>query len=64
VTGGAEVDSYPQVMMDGMPFGDINTLKDLRMENIHEFRFISARDATTRFGTGYMAGIIDVITRR
>ena len=64
MTGGAATNSYPQVMMDGMHFGDINTLRDLRMENVLEIRFISARDATTRFGTGYMAGIIDVITKK
>ena len=64
MSGGAATRSYPHVMMDGMQMGDINTLRDLRTDNVQELRFISARDATTRFGTGYMAGIIEIITRR
>lgn len=61
---GAATLSFPRVMVDGIPLGDINTLKDLRTENIQELRFISSRDATTRMGTGYMAGLIEIITRR
>lgn len=64
MSGGAATRSYPHVMMDGIPMGDINTLRDLRTDNVQELRFISARDATTQFGTGYMAGIIEIITRR
>ena len=64
MSGGAATRSYPHVMMDGIHMGDINTLRDLRTDNVQELRFISARDATTQFGTGYMAGIIEIITRR
>ena len=55
--------SYPHVFLDGVPVGDIEILRTYRAEGIHELRFISARDATTRFGTGYMAGIIEILTR-
>ena len=64
VSSGAATRSFPQVMMDGIPLGDVNMLRDIPTDNVLEFRFISARDATTRFGTGYMAGVIEIITRR
>jgi hypothetical protein len=64
MSGGGATRSYPNVMLDGVMLGDINTLRDLRTDDVLEFRFISARDATTRFGTGYMAGVIEVVTRR
>ena len=56
--------NYPAVFVDGRPFGDIESLNQFGTEVIQELRFISASDATTRFGTGYPAGIIEVVTRR
>lgn len=64
VSGGGATSSYPQVMMDGVILGDINTLKDFRTDNVQELRFMPPRDATTRLGTGYMAGVIEILTRR
>lgn len=64
ISAGGATRSYPQVMMDGVKLGDINTLRDLRTDNVQELRFIPSRDATTRLGTGYMAGLIEIITRR
>lgn len=64
MSGGGATRSFPHVIMDGILLGDINTLRDLRIDNVLEFHFISARDATTRFGTGYMAGVIEIISRR
>ncbi len=55
--------NYPAVFLDGVPIGDIETLKTHRTDGVVELRFIPARDATTRFGTGYTAGIIAIYTR-
>lgn len=55
--------NYPAVFVDGRPFGGIESLNQFGTEAIQELRFISASDATTRFGTGYPAGIIEVVTR-
>ena len=49
---------------DGRPFGALDSLHQIGAETIDVIRFHSASDATTRFGTGYPAGIIEVITRR
>jgi hypothetical protein len=62
MSGGGATRSYPQVFMDGVQLGDIETLKTLRRDGVRELRFIPARDATTRFGTGYMAGVIEILS--
>ena len=56
--------TLPAVFMDGRNYGALDALHQINIEIIHEIRFINAADATTRHGTGYPAGIIEVITRR
>ena len=56
--------SYPQVFVDGRPYGGIEALHQFTSETIEEIQFISAPDATTRYGTGYPGGIIDLVLRR
>jgi hypothetical protein len=52
------------VFLDGRPYGELEVLSQLGTEFVEEIRFITGSDATTRFGTGYPAGIINVISRR
>lgn len=54
----------PRVYMDGQPFGGVNELWTLLPGEVGEIRFLSASDATTRFGTNHFAGAIVVTTRR
>lgn len=53
-----------EVFVDHQHFGPLESLRQLRTESLQEIRFISAPDATTRYGTGYTGGIIYVLTRR
>lgn len=53
----------PRVILDGTDYGPAETLRDFRVSDIEEVRYMSASDATTRFGTGYMGGAILVATR-
>ena len=57
--------SSPQVLIDGnrQP-GGMEALRSIRSSEIQEMRFMSASDATTRFGTGFDGGAILVTTRR
>lgn len=55
---------YPKVFVDDRPYGEIEVLYGFGTEAIEEIRYISASDATTRFGTGYPGGIINLIMRR
>lgn len=54
----------PVVFRDGMRLGELGVLDDMDMREIWEFRYLSASDATNRYGTGYPGGIIVVSTRR
>lgn len=59
----AEESYYPLVYLDGQRYGEIEILRTVPAEHIKEIRFIGVADATTRFGTGHTAGVIEVITR-
>jgi hypothetical protein len=54
----------PVVYVDGMRFGEVESLQQISARHVTEMRYINARDATTRFGTGHPAGVIMVITQR
>ncbi len=63
-TFSAEGRNYPIVFIDGRHWGDVQTLHQIDISQVGAIRFLSASDATTRFGTGYPAGIIEVMTKR
>ena len=55
---------YAQVFVDGMHRGDLDVLNGMDVREVQEIRYHSASDATTRFGTGYPGGIIEIVTKR
>lgn len=57
--GGASV----RVFVNGVDMGGAELLRDYQVGQIRECRFVPPSDATTRFGTGFGGGVIDVITR-
>jgi hypothetical protein len=56
--------NYPHVFVDGRPYGPVDVLLSFGTETIEFIRFIPPSDATTRYGTGFPAGIIEIITKR
>jgi len=55
----------PEVIVDGSPrSGGLEVLRSFRVGDVTGLEYMSASDATTRFGTGYIAGAILVTTRR
>jgi hypothetical protein len=52
------------VYLDGVRMGGVEALRDISVEQIRELRFIDAKDATTRYGTGHTSGVIEVYTKR
>lgn len=58
--GGVEIVIY----IDGTRAGSRETLTGVLSQNVREIRYISASDATTRFGTGHPLGAIMVVTKR
>ena len=59
-------DPDPQraVILDGRPRGDLIELSFIHVSDVELIRIISSSDATTRFGTGFTNGAIEVLTRR
>lgn len=55
---------YPTVYLDGQEFGPIGTLRTLPASEISTIRLYRAWEATTKFGTGNMGGVIAVTTRQ
>jgi hypothetical protein len=62
--GAESAASYPNVYLDGVAFGDINTLKNLDSAQIAEIRLYQAWEAQTKFGLGNNSGVIAITTRR
>ena len=53
-----------KVYLDGMPYGGVESLAMISARDVRDVQWLSAVDATTRFGTGNMAGAIVVTTRQ
>ena len=61
--GGAVSSAFARVVLDGVPYGEIDELRRLDTNEVDSIEYMSASDATTRFGTGYVSGAILVRTR-
>lgn len=55
---------YPEVFEGHLHYGSAESLRAFDANEIERLERVSALDATTLYGTGYVAGIIRVITRR
>ncbi len=56
--------SGARVAIDDVIRGPLDELSAVHIGNIREIRFISASDATTRWGAGVQGGVIEIITKR
>jgi len=54
----------PKVYIDNVAYGDLATLTNVNASQVKEIQFINSRDATTKWGTGHMGGVILVVTKR
>lgn len=55
--------AYAEVFVDQLYFGRLRSLEQISSSEIERIEYLGARDATTRYGTGYLGGIIRVVTR-
>ena len=63
------VNNQPQqvpvvVYSDEVRLGTVENLRTIPATQVHEIRYISATDATQRWGTNHSSGAIQVITKR
>ncbi len=56
--------SYARVVVDRTFRGELADLYQISTNDIETMRYLSAPDATTRYGTSYPGGVIEVTTRR
>jgi hypothetical protein len=54
----------PVIYVDNLRLGGIEALRTIRASEVHEIRYLSPSEATTRFGTGHLGGAITVVLRR
>lgn len=54
----------PTVYVDGVPWGPPAALRNIPAEQVATIRLYRAWEATTKFGSGNMGGVIEVATRR
>jgi hypothetical protein len=57
-------DVLPRVYVDDVSYGSINSLTNVNANQIKEIHFIKGPDATTRWGTGHVSGVILVLTKK
>jgi hypothetical protein len=55
---------YPTVYLDDQEYGPINTLRSIPASQVSSIRLLRAWEATTKYGTGNMGGVIAITTRR
>ena len=63
---GGDARASARVVIDGIPQGpqgDLEDLNGLAADNVEYIRYLSATDATIKYGTGFPGGAIEV-TRR
>lgn len=56
--------TWARVVVDGVTRGEIILLAEYNTDNIETMRYLSAPNATTRYGTGFPGGVIEVTLKR
>lgn len=59
-TGGGPATAYPVVYIDGVRRGTLEVLRSVATSSVLEIRYLSAADATTRYGLDVQGGVLDV----
>ncbi len=54
---------YPVVYLDGVYYGDIESLRQIPVVQVREIRFYDMSSATLQFGAGHTGGVIQVLSK-
>ena len=55
---------YPTVYVDGQEYGPLSSLRNIPASQVATIRLYRSWEATTKFGTGNMGGVIAITTRQ
>jgi len=50
--------------VDDVRIGGVEALRQVPASQVREIRYINGRDATTKWGTGYTSGVIQVVSKK
>lgn len=56
--------AYPNVFIDDQHFGPLSTLRTIPASQVASIRLYRSWEATTKYGSGNMAGVISITTRQ
>jgi hypothetical protein len=56
-------DARPVVYVNGVFYGEVESLRDIPVREIKEIRYLEANDTTRVLGSTYLGGVIMVIRR-
>jgi hypothetical protein len=51
------------VYMDNVRLGGVDVLRRIEPGQVQEIRYVNARDAMTRYGTGHGGGVIEATSK-
>ncbi len=54
---------YARVVIDGTDRRDLSVLRQFSTDGVESLRFLRSSDATTKYGTGFAGGAIEVTSR-
>lgn len=63
VSLGSSAGSLPRVIVDGASREELDALRRIWISDVQSLRYLSSSEATTRYGTGFPSGAIEVRTR-
>lgn len=58
-----KVPSEPTVYLDEVEYGPVSSLRSIPASHVSEIRFIEGWDAMTKYGSGHVAGVIQITTK-
>ena len=53
-----------RIYVDGVYYGEVESLRTLQVQDIEEIRYLDKREATLEFGTNHGEGALMITTRR
>jgi hypothetical protein len=56
--------SLPSVFLDGVHFGEVQSLRNISARQVSTIRLYRAWEAQQKFGNGYVGGVIEVTSRQ
>ncbi|MBI3788625.1 MAG: hypothetical protein HY276_10285 [Ignavibacteriales bacterium] len=64
VMQGPRSTTKPVVYLNDLYYGELETLQNISAVDVKEIRYVDPRTATISYGTGHVAGVILVITKK